>query len=238
MILNQLNWKNTAEKSALIYSKNLKLTTELDMIDLSHPIHPEMPVYPGTPQPEFKDMGLFDEYGVYVQRMQFDGHTGTHLDAPAHLIAHADAVADLPIDKFYGTATVIDCSEMAAGGKITLNLLAAVEDWQQHDFLIFYSGWCKKWGHQDYFSGYPVLEPALAQALVASGIKGVGLDMISIDAVGAPLDNHRIFLSAGKVIVENLTNLQALAGKTFTFACFPLKLLNGDGSPVRAVAIL
>lgn len=43
---------------------------------------------------------------------------------------------------------------------------------------------------------------------------------------------------AGKIIIENLTRLEALVGKAFRLACFPLKIAEGDGSPVRAVAML
>ena len=208
------------------------------IIDLSHTIEPQMPVYPGTPAPELRDMGLFDEYGVYVQRMQFDGHTGTHLDTPAHLFAGGKSTGDLPPENFYGRAAIIDCREVPVNGVISGEKLNVVADWQTLYFLIFYSGWYEKWGHDAYFSNFPVLDKAVAQQLAASPIKGVGLDMISIDAIGAPLDNHHTFLAAGKIIIENLTNLEPLLGRHFDFACFPLKVQKGDGSPVRAVAIL
>lgn len=41
----------------------------------------------------------------------------------------------------------------------------------------------------------------------------------------------------GLVITENLTCLGELPPEGFIFACLPLKIMDGDGSPVRAVGI-
>lgn len=69
--------------------------------------------------------------------------------------------------------------------------------------------------------------------------KGIGIDAISIDPIDSfELPMHRIVLGAGLVIVENLTNLEGLIGRTFRFAALPLKYENADGAPVRAVAFV
>jgi kynurenine formamidase len=36
--------------------------------------------------------------------------------------------------------------------------------------------------------------------------------------------------------MENLCNIETVVGETFTFMGFPLRLRNGTGSPIRAVA--
>jgi kynurenine formamidase len=65
------------------------------------------------------------------------------------------------------------------------------------------------------------------------------MDTISADpADAAGLTIHTILLGAGLIIVENLTNLQAVPAPTFLFAAFPIKIRDADGSPVRAVAIV
>jgi kynurenine formamidase len=107
------------------------------------------------------------------------------------------------------------------------------------DFLLLHTGWSRHWGRPAYFEGFPVCSPALARQLAAMPLKGVGVDAISVDAVeAADLPNHHRLLGAGKIIIENLTGLAAVAGKKFRLVCFPLKIAAGDGSPVRAVAIL
>ncbi len=82
-----------------------------------------------------------------------------------------------------------------------------------------------------------MLSPEAAQWLVDADIKGVGIDMISVDEVDSTdFAIHNILLGADLVIIENLTNLEALPDSEFSFYCFPLRIEHADGSPVRAVA--
>ena len=70
-------------------------------------------------------------------------------------------------------------------------------------------------------------------------LKGIGLDFPSIDDIGSKTyPNHNHVLRNGLIIIENLTNLGALADEPFQFAAFPLKIREGDGSTVRAVAFV
>ena len=95
------------------------------------------------------------------------------------------------------------------------------------------------WGTENYFDLFPVVSEDLIGTLAETKIKGIGLDTISLDSTDAhDLPNHKKLLGSDKIIIENLANLQRLMGKRFLFSCFPLKILNGDGSPVRAVGII
>jgi kynurenine formamidase len=209
------------------------------LIDLSHPIEPGMPVYPGSQVPAIKELDMHDEYSVYVKSFSFDGHTGTHIDTPRHFFAEGDSISTMDISNFTGNAEIIDCSKVMAGSYIPAQIIENNKIIENNDFIIFYTGWSNKWGSDDYFKGFPVISQELAVILADSTIKGIGLDVISIDPVySEDSSNHKIVLSAGKIIVENLTNLEKLIGSQFEFSCFPLNIKDGDGSPVRAVARL
>jgi kynurenine formamidase len=209
------------------------------LIDLSHVLRNQMPVCPGTNGPEFvAQPKVFEQFGVHVQKMRMDGHVGTHLDSPKHLYAQGKTVASLEMDSFYGQAWVIDCTQLGDDRLIHVDLLQQCEHLDEVDFLLFQTGWSKKWGQPSYYHDFPVFSEMCCQRLAELPIKGVGVDTISIDPVDSTLENHKQILSQGKVIIENLKGLSALAGKRFTFTCFPLKITNGDGSPIRAVAIL
>jgi len=107
------------------------------------------------------------------------------------------------------------------------------------EFLILYTGWSDLWGDPAYFEGYPVLSVEAAQWIGTLGLKGLGVDMISIDGPDTlEFPVHRIILGAGMVAIENLTALCQVGDAAFTFCCFPLKIEQADGSPVRAVALL
>ncbi len=107
------------------------------------------------------------------------------------------------------------------------------------DFVLFHSGWERFWADAEYFGAYPVLSADAARWLSGFKLKGVGVDMVSLDEVDSTsLAVHRALLAKNMVLVENLANLESLIGKEFVFSCLPLKIADADGSPVRAVAII
>jgi arylformamidase len=210
----------------------------LTVTDLTHPITPDMPVYPGTEPPVIHPANTVERNGFAETLIRMYSHTGTHIDAPAHMLAGAPALDQLGIDRFVGRACAIDVSapgEVRIGRPVLeahAHLMAGCE------FVLLYTGWSRYWGDARYFGEYPVLSADAAQWLVGHGLKGVGFDVISPDPVGATVfDNHLAFFRAGVVVIENLANLGPLVGRTFTFSCLPLAFENGDGSPVRAVAM-
>jgi arylformamidase len=209
------------------------------VIDLSHEISEGMPVYPGTEGPRLERANTIERDGFAEKLITMYSHTGTHMDAPGHIIAGAPTLDRLDVGRFVGRATVADVSGLA-GGRIDAPFIASIaESARGLDYLILRAGWSTRWGRPGYFEGFPVLSEDAARMVCGLGLKGIGLDSISADAVGAVgLPVHRILLGAGLVIVENLANLEAVDARVFTFACLPLNLPDCDGSPVRAVALL
>lgn len=68
-----------------------------ELIDLTHPIASNMPVYPGTEPPVLITGCTIDESGFLEKKITLYSHTGTHVDAPAHLIKGAKTLDRLPI---------------------------------------------------------------------------------------------------------------------------------------------
>jgi len=209
----------------------------MELIDLTHVLKPEMTVFPGTEPPVFEVGSSIDQDGFEEKKITMFSHTGTHMDAPAHIIAGARRLDEFPIGKFSGKACVVDVNRNAAG-KIDLEVLKSrAKAILESDFVILRSGWSQHWDSAEYFRDFPVLSVEAAQWLVEANIKGVGLDMISVDEVDSTaFAVHNILLGADLVIVENLTNLEHLPDSVFGFHCFPLRIEQADGSPVRAVA--
>jgi kynurenine formamidase len=141
-----------------------------------------------------------------------------------------------PAETFIGSGCVVDVRE--AGPRIELALLQQrTADIDASDFLLLHSGWAHRWGQPEYFRGFPVLTPEAARWLVQAGLRGVGLDMISVDTVDSEdFPIHHILLEAGMVLIENLTGLGQLPAAGFEFSCLPMSLEEADGAPVRAVA--
>ena len=209
----------------------------MHVMDLTQTIGDTMPVYPGTEQPKLTQTNTIEKDGFKETLLRMYSHTGTHMDAPAHIFPGAPTLDALPAEKFTGKACVVDCSDAGEGGRITMrriqNVRAAADE---AEFLLFYTGWSRLWNDGRYFGAYPAFD-ADVMRYCAAGKKGIGVDTISIDPIDSfELPMHRIVLGAGLVIVENLTNLEGLIGRAFRFAALPLKYENADGAPVRAIA--
>jgi len=207
-------------------------------IDLTHLMEPAMPVFPGTEKPVFEYPVSISEDGFLETKFHMYSHTGTHMDAPAHLIEGKSYLNDMDISSFCGEAVIIVVEE--GQHLITLDYIKEHEiDIAEADFVILKTGWSNKWGAESYFEDFPVLDVKATEWLVTQNIKGIGLDTISIDPVNSnKMPNHMVVLGENKIIIENLTNLDQIDSKRCKLFCFPLKFVNSDGSPIRAVAAL
>lgn len=206
----------------------------MKVYDLTHTIKNDMPVYPGTEQPQLTTACTIEEAGYRETLLHMFSHTGTHMDAPAHMLLDGAPLDSYDADKFTGTAVVVDCWGEA---DISLPLLKRY-DLDGVDFVLFCTGWDKKWGTPDYYEGFPCLTPDAAAYLASLPLKGVGEDTISLDPCdSADFPNHITLLGADFVNTENLTGLDALIGRRFTFVTLPLKFENSDGCSCRAIAM-
>ena len=211
----------------------------MKILDLTHLIEEAMPVYPETEPPKLTPSNTFEQHGFRETLLTMGSHTGTHMDAPAHMLRDGKTLDQFPADKYVGTAYVLDCSDLAGKEIPKARLQLHASEIEAADFLLFYTGWEKYWGSEQYFSPFPVLSLEAAEYLAAFPLKGGGTDAISIDPMDtADYPVHKILLGAGFVNTENLCNLASLVGKTFPYATLPLRFKNADGSPVRAVAML
>lgn len=202
--------------------------------DLTHTIRNDMPVYPGTEQPRLTTACTIDQCGYRETLLHMYSHTGTHMDAPAHMLKNGAALDSYDAARFTGRAVVVDCRGADA---ITLPLLRRY-DLSGVEFVLFCTGWDRKWGSPAYYEGFPCLTAEAAAYLASLPLKGVGEDTISLDpcdSTGFP--NHMTLLGADFVNTENLRGLEPLAGRTVTFVTLPLKFENADGCSCRAIAV-
>ncbi|MFH0995376.1 MAG: cyclase family protein [Pseudomonadota bacterium] len=211
----------------------------MKLIDLSHPLFDGMPVYPGSESPLFETVAAVCHEGYAEKRMTLFSHTGTHLDAPSHILSRGLSLDRLPVDHFAGPASVLDFSSHSSRLIEIDDLLPYCYLIQKSDFVLIHTGWSRHWGQAAYYTGYPVLSGNAADWICGFGLKGLGVDAISVDPPQAPdLPVHRRLLEAKIILVENLNRLQDLPQSGFTFFALPLRIKDSDGSPVRAVAMI
>ncbi len=212
----------------------------MKIIDLSHTIESGMLAYPGDDVPIIQKAATYEKDGVQVIRLSISTHTGTHLDTPRHFVANGGTTDTMDLETFTGKGLLIDCSNFDKHQQIPLShILTYKKELEPANFALIYTGWYRHWGTDQYFDHFPVLSVEATEFLVSTKLKGIGLDFPSIDGIDSKdFKNHNLVLGSGLIIIENLTNLGELQNTEFQFAAFPLKIDEGDGSPVRAVAMI
>ena len=209
------------------------------IIDLSHEIYTDMPVYPGDRPPVVTDEAVMERDKYNEKRLSLSSHTGTHIDAPAHMIPDGANLDAVPLEVFIGPGLIIDVSNVSEPEIAPRVIAPYLEDLEPGCFILFRTGWDRYWGRDEYFHGFPVLSTEAAELTAALSPKGVGFDAVSADPTGSTtLPVHRLLLSQGIILIENLTNLDSPPTRGFIFTAMPLKIKAGDGSPVRAAAVI
>ncbi len=212
-------------------------------IDLTHLLNENISVYPDTVGPKFEFINTVEEHGFAELLATMVLHSGTHIDAPSHILQNTKSLDQFPLEKFCGPAIVISVLNK---NEIDVEFLEQFEEQiKQVDFILFYTGWQHKWKTKNYFDDCPTLTIEAAQWLTKFKLNGIGLDAFSVDKIISAdvvtqetLPNHYILLENEIILIENLTNLDKLPAEIFTFQCLPLNIEAADGSPVRAIGIL
>jgi len=210
----------------------------MKIIDLSHTIHPDIPVYPGTEPPSITQANSIVQDGFAEIKIAMYSHTATHIDAPCHILPGEKSLDQFPVSHFIGPAVLIDVRGKTETEIGVEQLKPYVDQLEHAAFALLHTGWSNHWGQDSYFRDFPHLSKQAAVWLTRFSLQGVGVDTISIDHIDhADLPAHHVLLGHGMIIIENLTNLNAISSSGFTFSCLPLPIRAADGSPVRAVAI-
>jgi arylformamidase len=196
-----------------------------DIIDVSVPIRPGMPTYPGDPTVAMERVSsLADGDVVNLTRVDLGAHSGTHVDAPLHFIDGAPATETLPLDVLVGPARVLD---LTAAERLDA---AAFDGVELAERVLLKTTNSELWARESFAEDALQLDGAAAQVLVDGGVRLVGIDYLSI---GDP-DAHRVLLGAGVVPVEGL-DLRGVEPGDYDLICAPLKLVGSDGAPARVL---
>jgi arylformamidase len=208
-------------------------------VDLTHPIWQNMPVWPGDPAPEFSEKASVEKNGYAVHTMKLSNHTGTHLDAPSHVIRGGMTLDQIPLDTLIGRAVILDFTDR--GKKDVL----AAHDFERHRGrlqagarVLVKTGWDRHFNTPSFYKDFPCLTPDAAEYLVSRKIRLLGMDMPS----PSPTDDHdqvihKAFLGAGIILLEALRNLTLLGGDECELIALPPLFSRLSGAPCRVVAV-
>jgi kynurenine formamidase len=198
-----------------------------------------MPVFPGLPDPSFEPIAKVEEDGYAMTRYAMLNHIGTHIDAPAHQIAGGDTLDDIGLERLVTDAVTIDVSQREPHGAIPLaELEPQLDAVREGDIVFLRSDNSRNYGSEAYWTGWSYPDAEAARALIERGISAIGFDGPSADPVDSTtMDLHRIWLGAGRMILENVANLGELPPRAQVVVA-PLKVEAANGAPVRIFAFI
>jgi kynurenine formamidase len=226
-----------------------------EVIDLTQRLDERMPVSIGFPHVmlhRYLDQSSGD--AATVELLLLSLHTGTHVDAPMHFVENGQCVDEFDPLALCGSAVVIDVAGDGTWKEITPADLDAWETTEDErvrpgDIVLLRSGHARHWsmmpGGLSYFTTpWPYLGEPGARWLISRDIRTLGVECPDPDRVDqrnlsdASFPTHRLLLTAGIPIIENLTRLDRITQTRFQFRAFPLPIARASGAPVRALAFL
>jgi kynurenine formamidase len=225
------------------------------IVDLSQDIYTGMMVYPG----HLKTV-LFDHVSHAETAPRFDSgfsfqtkgfllndNGPTHVDSFSHLDPDpsAQTIDEMPLELFYGEAVCVDVTGAEPRTdigveRVEAGLAEAGQEVREGDIVLFYTGTATEHGGTpEYLSEFPGLGADVADWIVEHGVKSFGIDTCTPDNPASRIyPIHMMGRTHHITHYENLTNLDRVAGRRFTFIGLPLKLKGAHGGPTRAVAVL
>ena len=205
----------------------------MEWMDISVPLKSGMVHWPDDPEVKIervRDAEKGDRNTL--SEVCMGAHTGTHMDAPLHFERGGAGIDQLPLDIAMGQARVI---EIGDGDSIK------VEELQKHDIgrseriLFKTKNSLRVWQKADFVEDFVYISIEAARFLVGRGVSLIGIDYLSVG--GYKQDGsevHHTLLEAGIWLIEGL-DLSRVSGGDYELVCLPLKIVDGDGAPARAV---
>ncbi len=225
------------------------------IVDLSHVISTDIPLWPGDPAVELEPVAQFDTDGYYLRRFSIGEHSATHMNAPNSFHEDGVGIDAYSPESLVVPAVVIDVREQAAADPDHAVSLEDIAAWEAvHGpvpagaVVIAYTGWQEKWTHpaaffnEDaeggmHFPGFA--GESTAFLLAERSIAGVGIDTHGVDpGQDEEYATNTQVLAGNGIVLENLTNLDQLPATGATLVIGILRLYEGSGTPVSVLAFV
>jgi len=206
-----------------------------EVIDISTPLSAHTLVYPGDPQFQMTRVHSIDEdgSGYNLSTIAMSAHFGTHLDAPRHFIADGKCLHEMSAERWISHVCVIDTGEDAMIDVPRLRN-ANIEEGMA---VLFRTSNCHALASGKMLDEFCALTYAAAAYLVERNIHLVGIDWLSIERYDDPaFPVHKKLLSNEILILENVLLHHVEAGE-YTLVVSPLRLMDADGAPARALLL-
>ena len=227
----------------------------LKLIDLSQEIFQGMSIFPmhqrtfimtNMTHEENMELTGSPTLGFSARNLLLSEHCGTHSDGVSEFKPSGTTIDKMPLEHFWGSAICIDVSHVRHPKYIEpRDLEEAVrksgQEIQRGDIVLLFTGHHDRhYGTDKFQTDYTGLSYEGAKWLAEQGVMNIGVDAPAIDLTPEDINfsGHLVCGEYNITNTENLCNLDKVLNKRFLYIGLPLKIKDGSGSPIRAVALV
>ena len=225
------------------------------VVDLTYPLNDKFPRWPGDTRAfEARPHGTIEKDGYFTRDVWMLEHYATHMDAPAHFTAGKATVDEIPAERLFGPAVVIDITSNVRDDVDYRLTTRRIERWEREhgriqpgSIVLLRTGWAKRAGDEERYRNmgrggnmrFPGFSVEAVKLLIERGVVGLGIDTMSVDyGRSKGFEVHKASHGAGLYHLENLADMSALPESGAFLVVAPIKLEGGSGGAARVFAIL
>ena len=198
--------------------------------DISPAITPHLKVWPGDTPPRrevLADIELGNNFTLST--LHSTVHLGAHTDAPNHYKANTPSIGERPLHYYLGKCQVVKV-EVPRNSSVLPQMIKSPI---QAERVLFHTGTFPN--PEEFNKDFASLSPELIEYLSNKGVILIGIDTPSIDLFHSKqLETHLKVLEKNLAILEGIV-LTDIPDGIYELIALPLKLMEFDASPVRAV---
>ncbi|NBR06121.1 MAG: cyclase family protein [Planctomycetes bacterium] len=224
------------------------------IIDLTHPINPAIPVWPGDPQVSLFPLNQLAKDGFKLGGFSMGEHSGTHIGVAAHFHDHETTLDNLLPDSLFKPCVVIDFAKECEANPDFELTLAHLQQWEKTNgkvqagcLVLLHTGWSRYFSSEKYFGKddsnslhFPGFSLEVTRYLIVHrNIAGLGIDTAGIEpGKDSNFSCNKVLLHGQRIHLENLTNLDQLPAVGANVFIGALPIEGATGSPARVIALV
>lgn len=204
----------------------------MKLYDISMPISTDMPVFKNesSRKPELIPVKSIDENQVVIHKILLDLHSGTHIDAPSHYFKEGKTIDQLSMTKEVTKCRVIDLTSVE-------DRICEVDLVKHHiqngEFVLLKT---KNSSDNVFNPEFVYLTEEGARYLIQQGVKGVGIDAMTIERNQPNHETHKLLLEKEIMIIEGLRLANVMAGD-YSMVALPINIVGAEAAPTRVLLV-
>lgn len=204
----------------------------MKLYDISMPISADMPVFKNesSRKPELIPVKSIDENQVVIHKILLDLHSGTHIDAPSHYFKEGKTIDQLSMTKEVTKCRVIDLTSVE-------DRICEVDLVKHHiqngEFVLLKT---KNSSDNVFNPEFVYLTEEGARYLIQQGVKGVGIDAMTIERNQPNHETHKLLLEKEIMIIEGLRLANVMAGD-YSMVALPINIVGAEAAPTRVLLV-